>query len=117
MLGFVSQIRETEFCFSHGQGDAVKAVRIGSSALFVTTLKDVSANQRLGGRPVCHISADCELAAYRLLFFLLQKNVPSGNLITYRFILKSLVENFPYRLLFYFECDAAVDFHLFTVDE
>ena len=69
----IAQIGETQFGFSFGQGDAVKTVRIGGCSLILMTLNDVTANQRLGRRPVSDISADSKLAAYGLLsFFLFQ---------------------------------------------
>ena len=92
-------------------------LRIGSSALLLTTLKDVSANQRLGGRSVCHISADSELAAYRFLFFLLQKDVPSGYLVFYGFIGKGQIKYLRYCFLFDIECEAVVNLHLFSINE
>ena len=85
--------------------------------MLLTTLKDVSANQRLGGRSVCHISADSELAAYRFLFFLLQKDVPSGYLVFYGFIGKGQIEYLRYCFLFDIECEAVVNLHLFSINE
>ena len=67
----ITQIGETQFGFSFRQCDTVKAVRIGGGSLILMTLNDVTANQRLGRRPVSDISADSKLAAYRLLLFLL----------------------------------------------
>ena len=69
----IAQIGETQFGFSFRQCDTVKAVRIGGGSLILMTLNDVTANQRLGRRPVSDISADSKLAAYGLLsFFLFQ---------------------------------------------
>ena len=79
----IAQIGETQFGFSFGQGDAVKTVRIGGCSLILMTLNDVGSNQRLGRRPISDISADSELAAYSFwFFFLLQKDMPAGELIT-----------------------------------
>ena len=69
----IAQIGETQFGFSFRQCDTVKAVRIGGGSLILMTLNDVTANQRLGRRPVSDMSADSKLAAYGLLsFFLFQ---------------------------------------------
>ena len=59
----ISQIREIQFYLSFGQGEGIETERIGGSAHMLTTIEDIGSNQRLGRRPVCHVSADGEPTA------------------------------------------------------
>ena len=82
------------------------------------TLNDVTANQRLGRRPVSDISADSKLAAYRLLHpFLLQENVSLRELVTDRFILEYEIQYLMQRHIFHFQIDFMADADFFTVDK